>query len=74
MDPFRRHSRTLLLLSLLAGTAGAATITVTTDEDPDIAEGFCSLREAILAANTDTARTECRAGRLVMAAPPRPAE
>jgi len=50
------------LLLAFALPAGAVTITVTTAEDQDLADGFCSLREAILAANTDAARNECPAG------------
>ena len=52
----------LLALALPALPAGAVTITVTTADDQDLADGFCSLREAILAANTDTARNECPGG------------
>ena len=48
--------------ALLTGIAEAATITVTTDLDADAADGFCSLREAILAANADAAHNECPAG------------
>ena len=54
---------TLLLLS--AGkpqTAYAASITVTTTDDELNADGDCSLREAIQAANTDTAIDACPAG------------
>jgi len=47
---------------LFAGTAHAATITVNTDLDADAADGFCSLREAIVAANDDAAHNECPAG------------
>jgi len=39
-----------------------ATITVTTTGDTVAADGFCSLREAILAANTNTSVNECPAG------------
>ncbi len=52
----------MLLLALAALPAGAVTITVDTADDQDLADGFCSLREAILAANTDAARNECPAG------------
>jgi CSLREA domain-containing protein len=38
------------------------TITVNTTADTSIADGFCSLREAITAANTDTAFNGCAAG------------
>ena len=40
----------------------AATISVTTAFDVISADGFCSLREAIIAANTDTAVDACPAG------------
>jgi CSLREA domain-containing protein len=49
--------------SLLAARSSVAVvITVTTDQDVDAADGFCSLREAILAANADAAVQECPAG------------
>jgi len=48
--------------ALLGGTAGAATITVNTVSDADAPDGFCSLREAIVAANDDAAHNECPAG------------
>ncbi|MGB0133207.1 choice-of-anchor Q domain-containing protein [Dokdonella sp.] len=55
-----------ILLILLAitwvGSSGAATITVTTTEDTVAADGQCSLREAITAANTDAAFNGCPAG------------
>ena len=57
-----RLAALLLALALPALPASAVTITVTTADDQDLADGFCSLREAILAANTDTARNECPAG------------
>jgi hypothetical protein len=50
------------LVALLGSAAGAATITVDTDLDADAADGVCSIREAILAANSDAARNECPAG------------
>jgi len=50
------------LVALLGSGAGAATITVDTDLDADAADGVCSIREAILAANSDAARNECPAG------------
>jgi CSLREA domain-containing protein len=57
----------LLLAAALAFAASprpaaAATITVTTDLDAVAADGDCSLREAFLAANSDTAQNECPAG------------
>ena len=42
--------------------AAAATITVTTTDDDNTVNGNCTLREAILAANTDTAVDACTAG------------
>lgn len=55
------------LVVLLAGlasaaAASAATITVDTTVDDDLGDGECSLREAILAANTDLPRNDCPAG------------
>jgi CSLREA domain-containing protein len=56
-------SRTFLLLTLAGFVpAGAAVITVGTLVDADVAEGLCSLREAIVAANGDAAYRECPAG------------
>ena len=52
----------LVVPALLAATAEAATITVNTVVDADAPDGFCSLREAILAANDDVAHNECPAG------------
>lgn len=62
--PLARHliAAALAVPALLGGTAGAATITVNTIVDADAADGVCSLREAILAANDDAARNECPAG------------
>src|SRR5512132_2086799 len=45
-----------------AGNADAATITVTTVADGVANDGNCTLREAIIAANTDTAVDACAAG------------
>ena len=47
---------------LLAAPASAATIPVTTTEDTVAADGSCSLREAISAANSDAATGGCPAG------------
>lgn len=61
----RRHLRLGLvaLLAVLATAAlPAATITVDTTVDDDLGDGECSLREAILAANTDLPRNDCPAG------------
>jgi len=52
----------LLLLALLTPVATAATITVTSTADTSAADGLCSLREAIIAANTDNAVDGCAAG------------
>jgi CSLREA domain-containing protein len=43
-------------------TVTAAAITVNTTDDELNADGDCSLREAIVAANTDTAVDACPAG------------
>ena len=43
------------------GTAGAATITVTTTDDGSV-PGACTLRDAIAAANSNTATAACVAG------------
>jgi CSLREA domain-containing protein len=54
-----------LLVAAVAGSgrpASAVTLTVNTAVDADAGDGSCSLREAILAANTDTAYRECPAG------------
>jgi CSLREA domain-containing protein len=45
-----------------ASTADAATINVTTATDTIATDGQCSLREAVIAANTDTAANGCPAG------------
>ena len=56
----------MLSLTMLHGTAHAATITVNTTADVVADDGVCSLREAITAANTDTSSGatggECAAG------------
>lgn len=58
----------LTIVILLAGlilttpAARAATITVNTTADENNNDGDCSLREAIIAANTDTAVDACPAG------------
>src|SRR3970282_2551136 len=54
-----------LLVALAAGSGGqslAAAITVNTTDDELNADGDCSLREAITAANTDAAVDACTAG------------
>lgn len=47
---------------LLSGAASAATITVNTADDEINVDGDCSLREAVQAAETDTAVDACAAG------------
>lgn len=39
-----------------------ATLTVTTESDLDLLDGLCSLREALVAANSDAAYQDCLAG------------
>ncbi|MCB1009120.1 MAG: CSLREA domain-containing protein [Acidobacteria bacterium] len=51
-----------LCLALHGVVAEAVTIPVTTDTDTDFDDSFCSLREAIVAANTDAAYNGCPAG------------
>lgn len=54
-----------LLVAAVAASGRPAlptTIPVTTAVDADAGDGLCSLREAILAANTDAAYRECPAG------------
>lgn len=47
---------------LLSGSASAATINVNTTDDELNVDGDCSLREAVRAAETDTAVDACAAG------------
>jgi CSLREA domain-containing protein len=58
--------RTLLAFSIAmlcaAAPAGAATITVNTTTDAIGNDGFCSLREAVMAANTNTASSDTTNG------------
>ncbi|MEM7245979.1 MAG: choice-of-anchor Q domain-containing protein [Acidobacteriota bacterium] len=58
------RNATLGLAGMLVGAAAvtAATITVTTTTDSLAVDGQCSLREAIQAANTDTAVDSCGSG------------
>jgi len=55
-----------VILTLWAGAAQAATITVNSTADVMVNDGVCTLREAIIAANTNTASGamagECAAG------------
>ena len=66
--PIVRLSFIIILLVALAASSGsipvvrAATLTVTTTADEVRDDGACSLREATLAANTDTAVDACPAG------------
>lgn len=57
-----RPAACLAALALLPLPAIAANIAVTTLADADAVDGGCSLREAILAANTDAPYNECAAG------------
>ena len=59
-----RHYRSLAAaaLLLLGPAATAATITVNTADDEMNTDGDCSLREAVQAANTNTAVDACAAG------------
>lgn len=50
------------ILSAAPAALSAAVLPVTTLADTDAADGDCSLREAIVAANTDAAHQECPAG------------
>jgi len=52
----------VIVLGWVAGAAYAATISVNTTADTMAVDGFCSLREAIQAANTNLAVNECSAG------------
>jgi CSLREA domain-containing protein len=52
----------LLSALLFASPAHAATVTVTTNADDSINNGNCTLREAIIAANTNAAVDGCTAG------------
>lgn len=62
----RRYLRPCFVVLLaplaFAAAASAATITVDTSVDDDLADGECALREAILAANTDAPHNDCPAG------------
>ncbi len=52
----------VFIVCCMVGNAEAATITVTIPDDTVVANGSCSLREAITAANTDSAFMGCAAG------------
>ena len=63
LSRFETWSRMLVLVaSLLAAPVGAAEIVVTSAMDVLNLDGRCSLREAVLSANTDTAINDCTAG------------
>ncbi|MEZ5581838.1 MAG: CSLREA domain-containing protein [Candidatus Competibacteraceae bacterium] len=65
IPPLRRRRLSLALLLALGGTAQAATITVNSNADEAISDpdnGNCTLREAVEAANTNTAVDACTAG------------
>ncbi len=51
-----------LALALTMGSVWGATIPVTTNQDSDTADGFCSLREALIAANDDLPYRDCPGG------------
>jgi CSLREA domain-containing protein len=57
----RLQTGVILVLTMVAVT-GAATITVNSTDDSLATDGNCTLREAILAANSDTAVDGCAAG------------
>jgi CSLREA domain-containing protein len=60
--PSSRSVLALALTLLAPASADAATLPVTTAVDIDLADADCSLREAIVAANTDAAYNGCPAG------------
>jgi len=61
-------ARIIILLALMVGnfqiaaSATTATILVTTTQDVIADDGQCSLREAVIAANTDSAFSDCASG------------
>nr|MBA3581718.1 CSLREA domain-containing protein [Gammaproteobacteria bacterium] len=52
----------VLVLSLCAGSVQAATIMVNSSLDNETNDAFCTLREAIKAANTNTSYNGCVSG------------
>ena len=58
----RTLSRWLVCLALGSGLAHAATLNVTTIDDELNNDGDCSLREAVNAANNNTATDTCPSG------------
>jgi len=73
MAPIRPKLALPFALALSAAPLAAATLIVDTDQDSAATDGFCSLREAIAAANTDAPFGDCPAGsgpdRIVFALP-----
>jgi len=73
MAPNRPWLALSFVCALSAAPLAAATLIVDSDQDVDAADGFCSLREAIAAANTDAPYGDCPAGsgpdRIVLAIP-----
>ena len=59
---FRKLRPALGALALVAGSLPAATITVNSVSDQDLEDAFCTLREAIIAANVDFAYHGCGGG------------
>lgn len=57
-----RAALVALALSCRVSVAGAATIPVDSTADDTLVNGNCTLREAVIAANTDTAVDACPAG------------
>src|SRR3712207_1572403 len=58
----KRVALVVAIVFVYPATAHALTIPVTTTLDTVASDGVCSLREAITAANTDTAANGCLAG------------
>ena len=56
------HRLSIIAALLASAAASAATLTVTTDTDTIANDGACSLREAVSAANADSAFNGCAAG------------
>ena len=56
-----------LLVAAFASAANATTITVTSTADGIVTDGNCTLREAVQAANTNTAVDTCPAGQAITA-------
>ena len=58
----RRNLFAAAFAAVFTAPAGAATIDVTTTDDTIADDGFCSLREAVIAANTNAASTDTTGG------------